>query len=62
MTQTYTFNVKRNSFLEASQELTYSVTLPEDATWPEVLAHFAHFLESATYVGVVERLEEAGVV
>ncbi len=62
MTQTYTFSVKCNSFLEASQELTYSVTLPEDATWSEVLAHFAHFLESATYVGVVESLEEAGIV
>lgn len=61
MTQTYTFTATRKSFLDAEQELTYSVTLPEDATWYEVLEHFAHFLESNTYTGVVSRLVKAKV-
>jgi len=32
---------------------------PDSEPWPVVMTHFAHFLESCGYVGVVERIEGA---
>lgn len=47
---------------EESVETTYSVHLPDDVTWGEVLRHFANFLESSSYVNVVMHLDDAGML
>lgn len=51
----YTF--KRESMNEtASSKNEYTYACPEDATWNEVLLHFAMFLDTSGYVGVYENV------
>lgn len=39
-----------------------SVMLPDDASWDEVLTHFAHFLDGTGYIGVVSTLDKQGAL